>query len=140
MMPTRSDLLSALFTVALATGGLTLMLPPPVLAHDPPARKELKRVDLDGVHGMEVISSITEYKPGDLLAEHLHHGIEAAYVVQGAMIQLPGKKPTMLPTGAPVLNLRDVLHGGFKIVGDTPLKLFTVHVVDKGRPLYDTVK
>ena len=140
MMPTRSDLLSALFTIALATGGLTLMLPPPVLAHDPPARKELKRVDLDGVHGMEVISSITEYKPGDLLAEHLHHGIEAAYVVQGAMIQLPGKKPTMLPTGAPVLNLRDVLHGGFKIVGDTPLKLFTVHVVDKGRPLYDTVK
>ena len=130
-MSTRSMILSVAFALA---------LPLAALAQDPPARKELKRVDLDGVPGMEVISSITEYKPGDVLAEHLHHGIEAAYVVQGAMIQLPGKEPTMLPTGAPVMNLRDVMHGGFKIVGDTPLKLFTVHIVDKGRPLYDTVK
>ncbi|MBS0399888.1 MAG: cupin domain-containing protein, partial [Proteobacteria bacterium] len=36
-----------------------------------------------------------------------------------------------------LLNLRDVKHGGFKVVGDAPLKLFTVHIVDKGRPLYD---
>ncbi len=28
-------------------------------------------------------------------------------------------------------------YGGFKVVGDTPLKLFTVHIVDKGKPLYD---
>ena len=86
---------------------------------------------------MEVVSSITEYKPGDTIAAHLHHGVEAAYVVQGAMVQMPGKEPTMMPTGAPVMNLRDVMHGGFTIVGDTPLKLFTVHIVDKGKPLYD---
>jgi hypothetical protein len=28
-----------------------------------------------------------------------------------------------------------VLHA--QIVGDTSLKLFTVHIVDKGKPLYD---
>jgi hypothetical protein len=32
-----------------------------------------------------------------------------------------------------------VKHGGFTVVGDTPLKLFTVHVVDKNRPLYEYV-
>ena len=66
--------------------------------------------------------------------------IEAAYVVQGASVQSPGKDPMPLPTGATLLNLRDVKHGGFKVVGDTSLKLFTVHIVDKGKPLYDYSK
>jgi len=35
------------------------------------------------------------------------------------------------------VNLRDVEHGGWTVVGDTPLKVFTVHVVDKGKPLYE---
>jgi len=100
-------------------------------------RKELSRVDLTGAPGMEVVSSFGEYKPGDKLPRHLHHGIEAAYVVQGAKVQVPGKEPMDLPTGAPVLNLRDVMHGGYVIVGDQTLKLFTVHIVDKGKPLYD---
>jgi hypothetical protein len=43
-----------------------------------------------------------------------------------------------MPTGAAILNLRDVVHGGFVVVSDQPLKLFTVHIVDKGKPLYDT--
>ena len=131
---------SALMCMALALSALSVALPLAALAQDSPARKELKRVDLDGVPGMEVVSSITEYKPGESIAAHLHHGIEAGYVVQGAMVQLPGKEPMMLPTGAPVLNLRDVVHGGFTIVGSASLVLFTVHIVDKGKPLYDVAK
>jgi hypothetical protein len=65
---------------------------------------------------------------------------EAGYVVQGAVVQNPGQPPTMLATGAPILNLRDVAHGGFKVVGPGNLILFTVHTVDKGKPLYDWVK
>ena len=42
----------------------------------------------------------------------------------------------MMETGSVVLNLRDVVHGGFKVVGDKPLRLFTAHNVDKGKPLY----
>jgi len=48
-----------------------------------------------------------------------------------------GKDPMAITTGASLLNLRDVKHGGYKVIGDTPLKLFTVHIVDKGKPLYD---
>jgi hypothetical protein len=61
-------------------------------------------------------------------------------VLQGAMVQAPGKDPSMLPTGLTAMNLRDVKHGGFTVTGDTPLKLLTVHIVDKGKPLYDYVK
>jgi hypothetical protein len=63
--------------------------------------------------------------------------VEAAYVIQGATVQVPGKPPKMIATGSSLMNLRDVKHGGFKVVGNTSLKLFTVHVADKGKPLYD---
>ncbi|MGA8514889.1 MAG: cupin domain-containing protein [Burkholderiaceae bacterium] len=107
---------------------------------DSAQRQEQKRADLSGAPGMEVIASVAEYKTGDSIGLHIHHGIEAAYVVQGAMVQAPGRDPSPLPTGASLLNLRDVKHGGFKVVGDTSLKLFTVHIVDKGKPLYDYTK
>ena len=109
-------------------------------AQDSAARKELKRADLSGATGMEVISSITELKPGDEFPRHLHHGVEAGYVVQGAMIQMPGQAPTMLATGSPIFNLRDAAHAGYKVVGPGNLILYTTHVVDKGKPLYDWIK
>lgn len=122
---------AALFAFGVASGLLAQPLT------DSPQRIEQRRADLSGAPGMEVIASVAEYKPGDGIDRHIHHGVEVAYVVQGASIQSPGKEPVALPTGATALNLRDVKHGGFKVVGNTSLKLFTVHVVDKGKPLYD---
>ena len=124
----------ALFGLGLTTGLVAQTY------NDSRQRVEQKRADLSGASGMEVIASTAEYKNGDAIDLHIHHGIEAAYVVQGGMVQAPGKDPMPLPTGASLLNLRDVKHGGFKVVGDTPLKLFTVHIVDKGKPLYDYSK
>jgi quercetin dioxygenase-like cupin family protein len=123
-----------LFGLGVATGQLAKP------ASDSPQRVEQKRTDLTGAPGMEVIASVAEYKPGDVIRAHTHHGVEAAYVVQGARVQLPGKEPTALLSGATLLNLRDVKHAGFTVVGDTPLKLFTVHIVDKDKPLYDYVQ
>jgi quercetin dioxygenase-like cupin family protein len=130
----RSSAGLLLFTLGLATGLVAQT------TGDSPQRVEQKRTDLTGAPGMEVIASTGEYKPGDAIDLHIHHGVEAAYVIQGASVQVPGKDPMTLPTGATVMNLRDIKHGGFKVVGDTSLKLFTVHVVDKGKPLYDYAK
>ena len=109
-------------------------------AQDLPQRKEMRRVDLSGAPGMEVVSSVSTFQPGDEFPRHLHHGVELGYVVQGTMVQLPGQAPTMMATGAPIMNLRDAVHGGFKVIGPGSLILFTVHSVDKGKPLYDWVK
>lgn len=100
------------------------------------SRKEIKRTDLTGKN-MEVILSVSEYKPGDLIPRHIHHGVEAFYVIQGATLETPTGKHIKLGTGAGAMNLRDVPHGGVKVVGDSSLKLATVHIVDKGKPLYD---
>jgi len=123
-----------LFTLGIATGLTAQTLT------DSPQRKEQKRTDLTGAPNMEVIASIVELKPGESSNLHIHHGVEAFYVIQGATIQAPGQDPTMMPTGLTSLNLRDVKHGAFKVVGDAPLKLLTVHIVDKDKPLYDYVK
>lgn len=104
---------------------------------DSPQRVEQSRADLSGAPGMVVITSVAEYKPGDVLESHSHHGLEAAYVIQGAKVEMPGREPSDLPAGASLLNPRGVKHAGFKVVGDTSLKLYTVHIVDKGKPLYD---
>lgn len=100
---------------------------------------ELKRADLSGAPNMEVITSRGEWKPGEGIPKHIHHGIETGFVLQGAMVQVPGKEPMMLPTGAPIMNLRNIPHAGFKVVGDTSLILLTVHIVDKGKPMAEMV-
>jgi quercetin dioxygenase-like cupin family protein len=123
-----------LFALGIATGLTAQALT------DAPQRVEQKRADLAGAPEMEVIASILELKPGETSDLHVHHGVEAFHVLQGALVQAPGKDPVMLPTGLTSLNLRDVQHAGFKVVDDTSLKLFTVHIVDKGKPLYDYSK
>jgi quercetin dioxygenase-like cupin family protein len=105
-------------------------------AQDSPFRKELKRADLTGTN-MEVITSISEIKPGDSSTLHIHHGEESFYVLEGGMIQLADGKQIPFPTGIAAVNVRNVPHGAFKVVGDKTIKLLTVHIVDKGKPLYD---
>ena len=112
----------------------------PISAQDATTRKELRRTNLSGAPGMEVILSVSELKPGDELAAHFHHGVETGYVLEGGMVEAPGKPAFALVTGAHIMNLRDVPHAGFKVVGDKTIKLLTVHIVDKGKPLYDWVK
>jgi quercetin dioxygenase-like cupin family protein len=104
---------------------------------NPKNRQELKREDVAGTN-MEVIISVVEAQPGELLARHIHHGEEAFYVLQGATLETPDGKQIKLATGAAAVNHRDVPHAGLKVVGDTPFKYLAVHVVDKGPPLYDT--
>ena len=45
-------------------------------AQDSAGRKELNRGDLTGTN-MELVVSISETRPGETLARHLHHGEEA---------------------------------------------------------------
>ena len=117
-----------LVTIALAS-----LLVTTASAQDSPFRKELKRGDLTGTN-MEIITSISEIKPGETSTLHIHHGDESYYFLEGGTIELPDGKQVPIPTGSVGLNVRDVPHG----VGDKTIKLLTVHVVDKGKPLYDT--
>ena len=106
---------------------------------NPKNRQELKRDALTGTN-MEVIISVIEAQPGEILARHIHHGEEAFYVLEGAPFETADGKQITLPTGAAAINHRDVPHAGLKVLGDKPFKYLAVHVVDKGAPLYDAPK
>ena len=103
---------------------------------NPKNRQELKRADLTGTN-MEVIISLIENQPGETIPLHIHHGEEAFYVLQGAMVETSDGKQINLPTGAAAINKRDLPHAGIKILGNTPFKYVAVHIVDKDAPLYD---
>jgi quercetin dioxygenase-like cupin family protein len=110
------------------------------LRGDLPQRQELKRADLATSPSMEVVTSISEIRKGESVPRHTHPGIETGYVLQGSMVQLPGQAPFMMQTGSTFMNLREVPHAGFTVIGDQPLRLLTVHVVDKDKPLYAWIK
>lgn len=107
---------------------------------DLPQRQELNRAALAVSLDMEVITSVSEIRKGESIPRHSHHGVETGYVLQGSMVQLPGRAPTLMQTGSSFINARDVPHGGFTVVGDEPLRLLTVHVVDRSKPLYEWTK
>jgi len=78
---------------------------------NPKNRQELKRADMAGTN-MEVIISVIEAQPGELLARHIHHGEEAFYVLQGATLETADGKQIKLDAGVADINPRDVPHAG----------------------------
>jgi len=97
-------------------------------------RTELQRHDLTGTN-MEVIIATVEAPPGAVLPRHFHYGEEAVYVLEGSMIETFDGKQEMSATGHSYINVREVPHGGYKVIGDKPLKVLTVHIVDKGKQM-----
>jgi anti-sigma factor ChrR (cupin superfamily) len=71
-------------------------------------RTELRREDLSGAPGMEVVLSVTEIKPGEEIPLHFHHGIEAGYVLEGGEAQNAAGAKVSFTAGTPIMNLRDV--------------------------------
>ena len=71
---------------------------------------------------------------------HTHPGEEAFYVIDGGTAETPDGKQIQIAPGGANINPRDVPHGGFKVSGDKPIKLLTVHIVDKGKPMMVPVK
>lgn len=55
-------------------------------------------------------------------------------------MELPDGKTLAVDPGVAKINVRDVPHGAFKVTGDKTLKLLTVHIVDKGKPMTTPVK
>jgi quercetin dioxygenase-like cupin family protein len=97
-------------------------------------RTELQRADLTGTN-MEIVLAAVEAPPGAVLPLHFHYGDEVVYVLEGGMIETKEGERRASDTGLSYINVREVPHGGWKVVGDKPLKLLTIHIVDKGKQI-----
>jgi quercetin dioxygenase-like cupin family protein len=102
-------------------------------------RREISRADLTGTN-MEVVLVETEIPPGAFSQRHTHPGEEAFYVLEGTTVEAPGQPPIVREAGTGGINARDVPHAGYKVVGDKPLKMVNVYIVDKGKPIATPVR
>jgi quercetin dioxygenase-like cupin family protein len=100
-------------------------------------RTELSRMPVSGDDSREIVMQLVEIPPGATSRRHFHNGEEAFYVIEGGSAQLPGQEPKERPTGERGINKRGVPHAGYMVVGDRTLKILSVYVVDKGRPLQE---
>ncbi len=101
-------------------------------------RTELQRGDLTG-KGMDIIVNILEVSPGEVVPRHIHPGEEIVYVLEGGTLELPDGEQLSFPTGTTIIYPRGVPHAGVKVVGEKPLKMINIFVVEKGKPVTELV-
>lgn len=83
----------------------------------------------------EVILGMAEVAPGAAAGRHTHFGPETGYVVEGtSSLEIEGETPKLLKAGDSYLIPAGKVHD-VKTVGDAPVKVLAVYVVEKGKPL-----
>jgi quercetin dioxygenase-like cupin family protein len=103
-------------------------------------RTELGRSPVFGDDNREIVMQLVEVPPGATSRRHFHNGEEAYYVIEGGLAQMPGQAPKERPTGERGINKRGVPHAGYTVVGDKTLKILSVYIVDKGKPLQEAAE
>ncbi|MBE7200566.1 MAG: cupin domain-containing protein [Parafilimonas terrae] len=103
-------------------------------------RTELGRAPVSGDETREIIMQLVEIPPGATSRRHFHNGEEAYYVLEGALAQVPGQAAKERATGERGINRRGVPHAGYTVIGDRTLKILSVYVVDKGKPLQEAAE
>jgi quercetin dioxygenase-like cupin family protein len=103
-------------------------------------RTELGRQPVSGDESREIVMQLVEIPPGATSRRHFHNGEEAYYVLEGGLAQVPGQAAKERPAGERGINRRGVPHAGYTVVGDKTVKILSVYVVDKGKPLQEAAE
>ena len=82
---------------------------------------------------------ISEIPPGGTSGKHRHPGIEMAYILEGSVeLAHEGKPPITVKAGEATMNTVGGIHTATNR-GAVPVKILTVYVVEKGKPLAEVV-
>jgi len=85
--------------------------------------------------GFVSVSGIAEIPAGGSAGRHSHPGVELGYIMEGeADLILDGKPAQHLKAGDSYQIPVGAIHDA-KVSGDKPLKVLTVYIVDKSKPL-----
>lgn len=126
--------------MALVCGGCALS----ALAGEAPAqagfsRKLLREQDIS-VPGRRAAVALIEFAPGGYAARHSHPGEEIGYVIEGTFtLEIDGKEPQALKAGDTFIIPPGVVHTG-RNKGETPVKVVSTYVIEKGQPLATPAK
>ena len=102
-------------------------------------RTILQRQDDPGSPKYEAVMGISEIPPGGTSGKHRHPGIELAYVLDGAVeLVHEGKPPMTVKAGEATMNTLGGIHTATNR-GTVPVKILTVYIVEKGKPMAETI-
>ena len=108
---------------------------------EPIKRTVLLRTDLAGMVGKEAILALAEIAPGAATGKHTHPGYEFAYVLEGSgSLEIEGKPAIHLTPGTAIYQPSTQAHRGVNGSSRAPLKIFSVYILEKGRPIAEPVK
>ncbi|MGU3386664.1 cupin domain-containing protein [Methylobacterium sp. D53M] len=102
-------------------------------------RTELSRSPVTGLDHLEIVTQLVDFPPGVTSPRHYHHGEETFYVLEGGTVQEPGRPSRERVSGEHGVISRGIHHSGYNVVGDRTIKVLSVYVVDKGKPLQESV-
>jgi quercetin dioxygenase-like cupin family protein len=101
-------------------------------------RTILQRADDPGNPKYEAVMGISEIPPGGTSGRHRHPGTELAYVLDGSVeLQQEGKAAVTVNAGETIKN-EAVIHNATN-KGSKPVKILAVYIVEKGKPLAESV-
>jgi quercetin dioxygenase-like cupin family protein len=102
-------------------------------------RTILQRQDDPASPKYEAVMGISEIPPGGTSGKHRHPGIELAYILEGSLeLVHEGKPPVTVKAGEASMNPLNGIHTATNR-GTVPVKILTVYIVEKGKPLAETV-
>jgi quercetin dioxygenase-like cupin family protein len=96
-------------------------------------RTPLQKIDFP--EGYTTVTAIAEVPAGGASGRHSHPGIETGYVLDGELeLAFDGKPSLKVEAGESYQIPAGEIHDA-KAAGDKPLKVLTIYIVDKARPL-----
>jgi quercetin dioxygenase-like cupin family protein len=96
-------------------------------------RTPLQKIDFP--EGYTTVTAIAEVPAGGASGRHSHPGIETGYVLEGELeVAFDGKPSLKVKAGESYQIPAGEIHDA-KASGDKPLKLLTIYIVDKTKPL-----
>lgn len=131
-------LMARVVAVALLAAANILALHP-AQAQEGIKRSDVLRQDLD-LPGREVIQVRVDFAPEAAFGKHSHPGAEIAYVLEGTLeYQLEGQPTVTLKAGEALLIPAGTIHAARNVGSGNAAELAT-YIVEKGKPLVETVK
>ena len=104
----------------------------PVFAQQGFKRTPLGTMDFPAGH--ETVMGIAELAPGICGGRHSHPGIETSYILEGEGVsKIDGRPDRPVKAGDAIQIPANVPHDG--CASSRGVKILTVHVVEKGKPL-----
>ena len=136
---TRSRLVLAAGALVVSGIGVGIAVDRVAFAQQPSIKRTiLQRADDPGNPKYEAIMGVSEIPPGGTSGKHRHPGTELAYVLDGSVeLQQEGKAPVTVKAGEVIKN-EAVVHNATN-KGSKPVKILAVYIVEKGKPLAESV-